>query len=53
MIGRTYQLLKYTRGMPESEADAKTIAAYQQLLAMYPDCPLADNAQAEINRLTN
>jgi tetratricopeptide (TPR) repeat protein len=53
LIGRNYQNLKWAKRIPESEADAKTIDAYQQLLATYPDCPLAEEAQAEINRLTN
>ncbi len=41
MVGRNYEELKKAGAVSESEADAKTKAAYEQLLEDYPDCKAA------------
>jgi tetratricopeptide (TPR) repeat protein len=44
-IGHIYERLKESGTTPASEADPKTKAAYEQLLAEYPGCPAARAAQ--------
>jgi tetratricopeptide (TPR) repeat protein len=50
LVGRNYQNLKKAGGISASEADAKTRAAYQQLLEQYPDCMAARPAQRWLSR---
>ena len=45
-VGRNYENLKGSGLISESEADAKIRAAYEQLLAKYPDCKAAKAAQS-------
>ncbi len=50
MIGRNYEAMKKAGTMPVAEADSKTKAAYEQLLAKYPDCQAAKHARKWLGR---
>ncbi len=50
MIGRNYEAMKKAGTMPGAEADSKTKAAYEQLLAKYPDCQAAKHARKWLGR---
>jgi len=45
MVGQTYQQIGKLGIIQKSEADAQTKAAFEQLLAKYPDCKVAAIAQ--------
>ena len=45
MIGRIYTSLKKSGVIPESEADTKIKAAFEQIVNNYPDCPPANAAR--------
>jgi len=49
MIGQTYEDLKGTGAVSQSEADSKIKVTYQQLVEKYPDCPGAEVAQNWLN----
>jgi len=49
MIGLTYQNMKNVGVLSESEADTKTRAAYQQVIAKWPSCNAANIAQTWLN----
>ena len=49
-VGHGYQNLKQTGGISDSQADAKTRAAYEQLLQQYPDCKAAKAAERWLSR---
>lgn len=48
-IGLNYEILKKSEAISVSEADTKIRAAYEQLLARYPDCPGAAHAREWLN----
>ena len=50
LVGRTYEQLKQSGAMSESEADAKTRAAYELVLERYPDCEAAEAARQWLGR---
>jgi TolA-binding protein len=50
LLGRSYEGLKESGLISNSEADAKTKAVYQQLLERYPSCPAAKIAKHWLNR---
>ncbi len=50
MIGRNYEAMKKAGTMPGAEADGKIKAAYEQLLAKYPDCQAAKHARKWLGR---
>ena len=50
MIGRNFEAMKKAGAMPSAEADSKTKAAYEQLLANYPDCQAAKHARKWLGR---
>ena len=49
-IGSNYQQMSKAGLISKSEADAKTKAAYEQLLVKYPDCRAAIAAQGWLSR---
>jgi len=49
VIGRTYQYLKRSGAMLESEADPKIKAAYERVLQDYPGCRAARAARSWLN----
>jgi TolA-binding protein len=52
MVGSIIQKLKGTGVIQKTEADKMTEAAYLQVLEKYPNCPVAQYAQAWINSNT-
>lgn len=50
MVGRNYEELKKAGTISESEADAKTRAAYEQVVEKYPDCKAAKAAKDWLDR---
>jgi tetratricopeptide (TPR) repeat protein len=50
LIGRYYQRLRDTGGMPESEANSQIEHAYQAVLDNYPDSEAAAQAALELGR---
>jgi tetratricopeptide (TPR) repeat protein len=50
LIGRYYQRLRDTGGMPESEANSQFEHAYQAVLDNYPDSEAATQAALELGR---
>ena len=50
MVGRSYENLKESGVLSTSEADSRTRAAYEQLLARYPDCKAARIASRWLSR---
>ncbi len=48
-IGLNYEILKKSEAISASEADTKIRAAYEQLLARYPNCPGAAHAREWLN----
>jgi len=53
MVGRNYEDLGKLGLIPKTEADAKTKAAYEQLVEQYPDCKAAKAAQDWLDRNTS
>ncbi|MHC4529605.1 MAG: tetratricopeptide repeat protein [Planctomycetota bacterium] len=49
-IGLSYEDLKKTEAIDESEADTKTKAVYEQLLEKHPSCHGADHARQWLSR---
>jgi TolA-binding protein len=50
MVGQTYEEMKDTGVISQSEADTKIKAVYLQLVEKYPDCSVAETAQNWLNR---
>jgi tetratricopeptide (TPR) repeat protein len=50
LIGRSYESLKASGALPSSEADPKIKAAYEQVLAKYPNCRAAQPARNRLAR---
>jgi tetratricopeptide (TPR) repeat protein len=50
MVGRKYESLKESGAISETEADAKTKVAYEEVVERYPDCPAAKIAERWLNR---
>jgi outer membrane protein assembly factor BamD (BamD/ComL family) len=49
MEGRSYENLKNSKLIPESEAKLKAKAAYEQLVEQYPSCPEISEARSRLN----
>jgi tetratricopeptide (TPR) repeat protein len=49
MIGLNYETMKKEGTISASEADMKIKTAYEQLLARYPNCPVAEHASDWLN----
>ena len=52
VIGRTYESLRESGVLSPSEANPKITAAYEQLLAKYPNCRAAQPARGRLGRYT-
>jgi len=53
MVGRNYEDLGRLGLVPESEADTKIKAAYEQLVEKYPDCKAAEATKDWLDRNTS